>query len=142
MILREPTDSANAMALDDMPGVDDAPALAAAYVGRAIGSSTDVAIKSADVTLIRDEPRGVVTAIRISEGTLSKIKQNFFWYFGYNMTLILLASLGLLQPVLAVGPMALSSASVLTNSLLFRHYMPDHNHELLGFSANNPLLLE
>ena len=114
-------------------GVNDAPALVAAYVGAALGSGTDVAIEAADVTLMRDDPRDVTKAIRISAGTLSKIKQNLFWALGYNTAMIPLASLGLLQPILAAGAMALSSVSVLTNSLLFRRYSPDHDYRLLGF---------
>jgi Cu+-exporting ATPase len=113
-------------------GVNDAPALATAVVGCAIGSGTDVAIEAADVTLMADDPTDVLVAIRTSDATLAKITQNLVWALGYNTVMIPLASLGLLQPVLAAAAMAASSVSVLANSLSFRRYVPDRDYEFLG----------
>ncbi|MFB6253856.1 MAG: HAD-IC family P-type ATPase, partial [Halobacteriaceae archaeon] len=115
-------------------GVNDAPALAVAYVGTAIGSGTDVAIEAGDITLMRDNPLDVLKAIRISDATLKKIKQNLVWALGYNTAMIPLASLGLLQPVLAAGAMAFSSVSVLLNSLLFQRYTPQDEYALFGWT--------
>jgi Cu+-exporting ATPase len=106
-------------------GVNDAPALAAASVGMGTGTGSDLAIETADVTLMSGNPTLAVTAIDLARRTLRGIRQNLWWAFAYNVAAIPLAVAGLLDPMVASAAMALSSVSVVTNSLRIRRWTPE-----------------
>ncbi len=105
-------------------GVNDAPSLAAADIGMAMATGTDIAMHTAGITLMRGDPALVVAALDVAQATMRKIRQGLFWAFVYNVVGIPLAALGWLSPMVAGAAMAASSVSVVTNALLLRRWWP------------------